>query len=615
MSKRGHKESNGVSSSEKNLPFRFVTAGSALKYGMMYELPEVIRNKGDGNAAHFYACLAYLCLTRVIDSKTVMSIPGTIFVESLGEDSMRWVVEKVTSTIVRGLKDKFVFSDFDELKKVLDQYSIPDWCFNFGEEFMKKYIPNMILDNEELIFIGKRTCDPEQSLLRVNVNHLVKNEEFLEAHGIERLASGYSEICGFDEQLKRIYMGLHSQKNYYAYYDLLSDNVVICRNRFHSFVSGSLFVITRDENLAIVIGDTEHRINSFSEHDAYEPRETYFLVRPNIDGSHFFVPYYLYFDGKRVQADRAEYEKILWEYMTRNLIESDFDFLSLRSSPKEKVEMPRKLSLNEIIETLEASIPSEKRCKNKNFILFRNILSLIEPYVDGNADISKVLYAVCEAGSLLDSNNGFPSENLYWRIKEIEFENKNSNNSLASLIQNYNSDILIETIINDSICDNKDFIETDEEVSVDEETFFNYMKQGILSRFRRPGKNGKIGTFYFADGEVKTHPISFEEGMFLGSQILPKINLTHETGIVSYDARTRLHYITCEHDISSEERLQIIKDFEIDSDDVQIVKQGKSFEEQRRINQYYYRKECKESFIVTGDESDFDDDAFLDEDS
>ena len=49
----------------------------------------------------------------------------------------------------------------------------------------------------------------------------------------------------------------------------------------------------------------------------YEARADYFMVKPNNSGDRFFYPYYLYFDGRKVPAEKSECEKILWEYDTK----------------------------------------------------------------------------------------------------------------------------------------------------------------------------------------------------------------------------------------------------------------------------------------------------------
>lgn len=172
-------------------------------------------------------------------------------------------------------------------------------CGRFFEALYREYD----IFHNELYFIGKRDCDTENSLLRINVGYLGKNPELIENAEIERLASGFNEVLGFDDKLQRIYLKLYSQRNSYAYYDILTDKVVIGRNRFHSVVSGNLFVITRDDYLAMLIDDTEYCISKYKEYENYEARADYFMVKPNNSGDRFFYPYYLYFDGRKVPAE------------------------------------------------------------------------------------------------------------------------------------------------------------------------------------------------------------------------------------------------------------------------------------------------------------------------
>ena len=153
--------------------------GSAFKYGMTHELPAIIRNNGMGNAVHLYASLVYLSLNNIVDPKKISMLPRMIFVESSSKESLKKVVEIVSNIVVDQVKGKFDFTNFEELQDQMDQYSIPDWCFTYAEDFLKHYIENMIFFHNELYFIGKRDCDTENSLLRINVGYLGKNPELI----------------------------------------------------------------------------------------------------------------------------------------------------------------------------------------------------------------------------------------------------------------------------------------------------------------------------------------------------------------------------------------------------------------------------------------------------
>lgn len=50
----------------------------------------------------------------------------------------------MSNIVVDQVKGKFDFTNFEELQDQMDQYSIPDWCFTYAEDFLKHYIENMI---------------------------------------------------------------------------------------------------------------------------------------------------------------------------------------------------------------------------------------------------------------------------------------------------------------------------------------------------------------------------------------------------------------------------------------------------------------------------------------
>ena len=87
--------------------------------------------------------------------------------------------------------------------------------------------------------------------------------------------------------------------------------------------------------------------------------------------------------------------------------------------------------MNGITETLDFIIPKEKQCRSKDFVLIKNIFGILELYLDKDTDITGLLYSLCEASSELNPNIGFPSEKLYWRLKELQLENEDADMSLS----------------------------------------------------------------------------------------------------------------------------------------------------------------------------------------
>lgn len=308
-------------------------------------------------------------------------------------------------------------------------------------------------------------------------------------------------------------------------------------------------------------------------------RADYFMVKPNNSGDRFFYSYYLYFDGRKVPAEKSECEKILWEYMAQRLKETKLSYFDNGGSSK-KAALPHKFSMNGIIETLDFIIPKEKQCRSKDFVLIKIIFGILELYLDKDTDITGLLYSLCEASSELNPNIGFPSEKLYWRLKELQLENEDADMSLSMLIHDHNYGMLIKKLTNETFDNEKIEQSVENNSSVKNITYDPWKSE--YERDHIDGNGGMIGTFsVYADG-FKTSPVSLEEGIFLGDQIIPRVNFLYETGIVTYDARTRMHYITCEHDITCEQKLQIIKDFDIDEDMVSVIKQGLPRTKRRR---------------------------------
>ena len=63
--------------------------------------------------------------------------------------------------------------------------------------------------------------------------------------------------------------------------------------------------------------------------------------------------------------------------------------------------------------------------------------------------------------------------------------------------------------------------------------------------------------------------------MFVGSQIIPKVDLSKVSGVVSYDAHLRRSYVTYENDLTMDIRLEVIKKFNLDENRVTFVLLGK----------------------------------------
>lgn len=580
---------------------KFSQLGDALRYGFTQELPRVIRNNGDGKMLHFYASIAYMSLFEYCNSEKCNLIARIVYMESQGEDSVNSVVQNISRVLCVELKRHFCFNSFEELMEQLNSITIPHWVFCIADSMASHFcFHNYVFYNEELYFIGQREHDTDVSLLKVRVENLNPYEELIKTFGINGLASGFNQILGFDKTLLRVYLKLYDQANFYAYYDICDDKIVICRNRFHSFVDGNLFVITKDNQLAVVTGELLNNIKEYKDNEVYVVDDGFFLIKPDEGYGRFFVPYKLFFDGRILPADKDDYDFVLWNFISKAMDKVENVSRMFLIGDKGRIPKPSRLSIAKIIEELENDIPIEDRCRAKKYILFKSILDELEKYVDKNTDISSILYALCEAHTVLTPiDREFPNEMLYWRLKEVE-RNSDSSKALGSLLQSHNYTKLVEVLIENPI--------PIEEVRQNNDIEFTYENMFLTKRqFNLPSY--KIGTFSVDGDEViSLNAVPLEDGMFLGCQCIPRVDYRDETGIVTYDARTCMSYITCESDISEKAKLQIIKDFSLEENRIMIIKQGKPEGDKR--NMYMINKKWDDDFF---DLSLIDDDLTDDE--
>ena len=513
--------------------------GDALRYGLTNELPEYIK-KNEGSLLHFYGSIACLYLYGSLPNQVVNKIDMEILIGSGGISKVNTVIEEVARLLFEGLKNQFNFETFDELEMQLNLFRIPKWCFYAGMQLVKYYANNSYLCDGVLYYIGSSDDDLGSALMKIDVKRIGANTDLEEDDDRIVLHNGFRRIYGLDSNMKRVYLDLHGHKSKYAYYDIVGDKLVICENRFHALKGGTLFVVTDDNYVAIAMGESIHKLKEFQENAKYELRDDCFFVYPDELSDDFFYPYHLFFDGKVILADKTDAKSIIWERISSGISGARDSFLSryFSKSDDSKIPMPKELSIYEIRETLSNSIPSSERCRMKGYVLLDNLLDIIASYIDKKKDITRLLFALCEANSRIYRNEKeFPSEELYWRLKEIAFENKDESNSLAALLHSYNYELLISEITKE-----------------------NGVKTGLV---KEREEKCRIGFIYDSKGKLKVNCSGLEDGMFVGNHIIPIGDASYSLGVVSFDAYTNIAYVTTNRTLSSEERLFVTKQFKL----------------------------------------------------
>lgn len=513
--------------------------GEALRYGLTNELPEYVK-KNEGSLYHLYGSIACLCLYGCLSNQVAGKVDMEIYMGAGGESKINGVVEELSKMLFEGLREKFVFDTFEELETQLNLFRVPKWCFYIGTQLMKCYAKNSYLCNDSLYYIGSDESDLGSALVKIDVKHICPHTDLEDEDDRKVILNGFRKIYGVDAKMQRIYLDLHGHKCKFAYYDIIGDKLVICNNKFHALKDGNLFVVTEDNYIALMMGDSIHKLIEYQECAKYELRKDCFFVYPGELSNSFFYPYYLYFDGKVLQANRYDAKRILWERISSGVSGMRDSVLSRFISKLNDciLPMPKELSISGIREVLTDSVPSSERCKIKGYILLDNMLEIIATYIDKNSDITRLLYALCVANLKINKTESeFPSEELYWRLKEIAVENMNKSNSLVTLLQSDNYEMLIKEIVKE--------------------------EKAKSELFHEQSDRCRIGFLYDSPHGIKALSLRMEDGMLVGNHILPVGDYFKYMGIVSHDAYTNAVYVTTNRALSGEERLFVSKEFNV----------------------------------------------------
>ena len=526
---------------------KFTKLGDALRYGMLYEIPRMIKHDEPVAGIHLYASLSYLYLNKYI-SELYVSIIDDIINSGFGDnDRIKRIMNKISTILFKELMKEIHFDNFESLVGQLNDVEISEWYFNVGRQLVKEFVLNSFLYNDELYYISCEN-DEVSVLCKIHISKLALKEDLDETPAKKVLGYGFTSIYRFDDRLKRVYLKIYEHKEFYCYYDLIEQDFVVCKNRLYTLLDGVPFVITKDGYLARVMGDKIDKIKEFIEDEDYCEREDYFFVRPKIGGNKFFKPYKLHFNGEITSADDTDYKDVLW-----SCIEKDFtdevvqcsDFFSINRKSK-KAPMPRKFSINGILDALDTYIPVDLRCNDKLYILLDSIFEQLRPYIKDDEDIVELLYILCEVNvEVTDSSNVFPSEELYWRIRDYIDTTRNTQYSLDRIICDYNYGWLKKEMLKDK-----------------------KIKECIDNIHPR------IGIFYQQDKEMITKTVECSEGLCIGNHIIPTINMDEYWGMVSYDSNIDVYYVTCKEKLNYLDKIQIEKEFNLQDKKMMYVQQN-----------------------------------------
>lgn len=526
---------------EEEQEIMFEKLGDAFRYGMICELPRLLKDDSKTNGLHFYASLAYMYLYKYITKETVYGIKRKIALNVIYEEKLEEMVQIISNDVFEEMLNRFEFQNFDELVEKLNEDSIPDWCFYIGSDLLDRYMDSYILDDGYLYYISHKHGSSFFSKIRVrDINESTKLND---SDNSMIIGYGYDDIAGFDNKLRRVYLTVDNQEDFYHYYDMLSDTFYVCNRQLLSVVDGIPFVVTRDKQVAFVMGDEEHKIKGYNTYEEFRRKKDCFLVRPGKNSIDFFYPYCITFSGRVVPADSKDCRKVLWKELQKIAVkpeENPLSFLFDECEKKQKdIPAPKIFSMNDIMEVFNRYIPSSERCTNKEFIILENIFDILSNYISKEDDITTLLYTIYDADLKINHNDyDFPSERLYWRFKELEAMDSDA---FAKALKSKNNDEL------------------------------KYLLVGDEDRESQNEVKGMIGEFWWNQDEIQMSAVKKDEGVIIGSQILPRVDMMKSRGMVVYDCNFDIYSIISNRNISRSDKLKILTKYRLLGEKVSFV--------------------------------------------
>ena len=214
--------------------------------------------------------------------------------------------------------------------------------------------------------------------------------------------------------------------------------------------------------------------------------------------------------------------------------------------------MPDNLTIPSIINAFRTTIPSSELCTNKKFIIFESLCDLLSTYINPEDDITQLLYVLYDMERILCKSYGqFPSEELYWRCKDVN-ESREDKEKLIEAFRAWDYEAIRMIILKDMPDKKKKEVE----------------------------ESGLIGAFCFENNHIKSFTLDKRYGMVLGNQIVYNTNIDGSQGMVSYDCCSDRYYVTSACALSNKDKMQIIKDYKLPGDQYMFVVQRREENDQ-----------------------------------
>ena len=532
--------SNSTICKEPELQVEFSALGNALRYGILYELSMNTVKNTETKHKHLRAAILWMHFKDMISKSTLLqchiwSISHEIVENSDNENT----IKRFSEIILKDLVGKYNFDNFEDLVSQLNDFTIPNWLLKNTEEIIS-LIPHVELIDEYLYYLINKE-EAGSCLAMIKAENIIVKVDLQDTSASNILGTGFSGIAGSDKSIKGLYLTLAGAENVYVYYDCRLEEFHIRHMELCEMMNHVPVVRTNDGKLAYSIGNKEHVIKEYCDYEQYIVEGAQFRVIPEREEPFFFKPYYLSLDGNKKPCSDKYCRKYLWEFIITPYLEKSRE-RSITSGTIKALNQAvwAELTINSIKTYFAQIISPDCRTGNKNFVLFESVLELLSKYLDQDADITDLLYILCECDKKMKNkvvDEAFPSEELFWRLRELDLQSEILAASLKNVDDNKN-DLLSLILAN----------------------FAGSIKSKNTSS---DSKEQYVGTFAIDEGKIVYEAVKLSDGVHVDDLILLPFSRCIYPGAVIYNRVEKKFIVHTPRSLSADEYQMIFNTFNI----------------------------------------------------
>lgn len=516
--------------------------GDTLSIGLNDEL----ENKFD-DMPHFYAAIVCLYMQEYISKDTMIRIKETIIMDKNDDKDPNALAEKVFRVLLKDLKQKFRFTDYDEMVNKMNQIIIPD-LIQVNHKELFSMCPDVFQYNERLYYLSK-----EKEVLFVC--HLAEVSIIdMEVFDLFDISTGLIEavnsIMGFDRDNGVFYLQMYNSRNWYAEYHINDDKLCVEHMSFeYMFHNKVPFLRNEKDEFFYKLETGLKPVMTLAPGESYKILDNYYMILPKRQNAHMFKPYLLQRNGIKLEDNYA----IAKDYLLTHL---KVDTMPFRYRVIANIEEESELRLYDCFENLDPSVLTLKEIRESCFDeekeadgfqrgLLQNLIELLSKYISDEDDVLDLFYILSEFSCRVKKHYDDIFMDMEVLIELYELEDKGE---LEECLKDQR--LLREKLLSKVY----------------------WYDERIKAHQLNETRHFKLGSFEFAGDILRKTFVEEKDCIFVGgSRMLPGYSWPYK-GFIAYNNRISIWEIYYERALTEKEIEKIAAEFSIPyEDDIRMV--------------------------------------------